>query len=157
MEYFSSCQSIEELKKDYKDYCVKFHSDNETMDVLNSQYRECLEALSFSLNIKLEIAAEMSFSTVSHYDWQNDRFADVIQKIIDFDMKIEVIGQWIWCFDSYKYKEQLKELGFWFSKTNKAWVFNGDKKHLFRGRYKIGEIRKKWGSEIVRTKEDENA
>ena len=157
MEYFSSCQTIEELKGDYKNYCVKFHSDKEIMNVLNMQYRECLESLAFSLNVKLKEEANTTLSVAPHNDWQNDKFADVIQKIIDFDMKIEVIGQWIWCFGSYKHKEQLKALGFWFSKSKKAWVFNGAQKRLSRGRYKIDEIRRKWGVEIVREKEDENA
>lgn len=68
-------------------------------------------------------------------------------------MRIEIIGQWIWCFESYEYKEQLKALDFWFSKSKKAWVYSGSKKKLIKTRNKLADIRKKYGSEIVRNKE----
>ena len=70
-------------------------------------------------------------------------------------MRIEIIGQWIWCFDSKEYHEQLKELGFWYSSSKKAWVFSGDKKKRIRSRNKIDDVRRKWGAEKVKEKEED--
>lgn len=32
--------------------------------------------------------------------------------MISYKLEIEIIGTWIWCFESYVYKDKLKELGF---------------------------------------------
>ena len=148
MNYFVDCISLEELKQLYKKLCLKNHpdlgGDVEVMKAINIQYEEALKKLSFAYN-----ADE---SNKEPYDWTNDEFAEIIQKIILFsNMKIEIIGQWIWCFDSYEYHKQLKEFGFWFSKSKKAWVYSGTKKKCIRSRNKVGDLRKKWGSEEVKT------
>jgi hypothetical protein len=52
-------------------------------------------------------------------------FQEVLQKIITLDCQIEIIGYWIYCFNSKEVKEQLKELGFWFSGKHKAQVYSG--------------------------------
>ena len=60
-----------------------------------------LEKLAISFNAKNE-------GSNRFYDWKNDRFSEVIEKIIHFTgMTIEVIGEWIWCTNSFQYKEQL--------------------------------------------------
>ena len=56
-------------------------------------------------------------------------------------------------FGSVSSVEQLKALDFWFSKSKKAWVYSGSKKKLIKSRNKLADIRKKYGSEVVRDKE----
>jgi hypothetical protein len=58
-------------------------------------------------------------------------FQEVLQKIIHLHCSIEIIGYWIYCFNSKEARKQLKELGFWFSGKHKAWVYSGKPK---RGR-----------------------
>ena len=92
MNYFVDCTSLEELKQLYKKLCLKNHpdlgGDVEVMKAINIQYEEALKRLSFAYN-----ADE---SNKEPYDWTNDEFAEIIQKIILFsNMKIEIIGQWI--------------------------------------------------------------
>lgn len=55
-------------------------------------------------------------------------FADIIEKISDFDIEIEIIGFWIYAKNSYNYRVQLKEIGFLFSAKHKAWFYNGQTK-----------------------------
>jgi hypothetical protein len=68
-----------------------------------------------------------------------------LEKIMDFDCKIEIIGYWIYCFSAYPVREQLMDLYFWFSSTHKAWVFSGRVKRLRAGKETLDEIRNKKG------------
>lgn len=153
MDFFGSVSSVEELKGEYHKFLSKWKGTDIMADV-RSQYEALLEK--FGKEIDAEIAEQESKGevvTLQRVDVKNDKFADTLEKIINFNMKIEIIGQWIWCFESYEYKEQLKALDFWFSKSKKAWVYSGSKKKLIKTRNKLADIRKKYGSEIIRDKE----
>lgn len=150
MNYFIDCQTIEELKKTFKKLAMKNHPDlggsTEVMQEINRQYEEMLRRLANNKNL--------NETSDNFYDWTQDKFAEVIQKIIHFTgMTIEVIGEWIWCTNSFQYKEQLKELGFWFAKSKKAWVFNGENKKLYRGHYSLNQLRDKFVTENIKTTE----
>lgn len=148
MKYFQHVENIEQLKQEYKKLCFKNHPDLggsvEAMQEINAEYEKMLERLANEFN-----SGEKDKDYT--YNWQNDKFAEMIQKIITFRVDIEIIGSWIWVFNSYEYKDQLKELGFWFSKTKKAWVFSGKEKSRFRGHYSIDELRDKWSSQKIET------
>lgn len=150
MKYFADCTTIEELKKAYKNLALKNHPDlggsEKVMQEINDEYHSLLKT--FAQNGKW--ADNRAFEG---YDYSKDLFAEVIQKIISFNMDIEIIGTWIWCFNSYPYKEQLKELGFWFSKSKKAWVYNGEGKKMFRSSSSVQDLRDLHGSAKVREKE----
>lgn len=156
MEYFGSVTNLEELKGEYLTYLQKWKNDAELMKEIKEQYQSLLETLGVEYNEKVEEEnKELPVEKQKpKFDANKDKFAETLEKIIDFNMSIEIIGQWIWCFDSKEYHEQLKELGFWFSASKKAWVFSGNKKKLIRSHNKIADLRKKWGSEQVREKEE---
>lgn len=148
--YFDECKTLDELKQLYKKLCFKYHPDLqggsvEKMQEVNAEYEKKHKILAFVFN-------ESTGQEENVYDWTKDLFAEVIQKIITFDIDIEIIGSWIWCFNSFNFKEQLKELGFWFSKSKKAWVYSGGAKKMVRGHYKMNDLREKWGCEKVETK-----
>ena len=156
MEYFGNVESIEQLKSEYLNYLNKWKGSDIMLDV-KKQYDYLLEKFGVEINKQIDEENKTlpAIEQKRHYDFRNDKFAETLDKIIDFNMSIEIIGQWIWCLDSYEYKEQLKELGFWYSSSKKAWVFNGRPKRNLKSRNKLNDIRKKWGSEIVKTKEEE--
>lgn len=156
MEYFGSVKSIEELKSEYMKYLQKFKSDAELVEEINEQYNELLEGLGVEVNAKIDEENKVlpPEKQKERYEASKDKFAEVLQNIIDFNMDIEIIGQWIWCFNSYEYKEQLKELGFWYTASKKAWVYSGKGKRLIRSHNKVSDIRKKWGSEKIKDKEE---
>jgi hypothetical protein len=82
-------------------------------------------------------------------------FQEVLQKIINLDCEIEIIGYWIYCFNSKEVREQLKELGFWFSGKHKAWIYSGRPKRLRAGKETLDEIRAKKGSQKIEREEKE--
>lgn len=145
------CTSLEELKSLYRKLAVKNHPDKggsiEVMQEINSEYEMALKKLAFVYNATKD-------ENKPEYDWTKDKFAEIIQKIINFgNMEVEIIGQWIWCFNAYEYHEALKNLGFWFSKSKKAWVYSGTAKARYRSRNSVNDLRQKWGSEKIETKE----
>lgn len=156
MEWFGAIESIEQLKGEYLNLLRKWKNDADVMSEINEQYEDLLVSLGVEFNekIKEENQALPEKYQKKEFDAKTDMFADTLNKVVDFNMKIEVIGQWIWCFDAKEYHEQLKELGFWFSASKKAWVFSGDKKRRIRSHNKIDDVRKKWGVEKIREKED---
>jgi hypothetical protein len=105
----------------------------------------------------------MSHSFHSYYEdkeWKPKEdavypFQEVLQKIINLDCQIEIIGYWIYCFNSKEIKEQLKELGFWFSGKHKAWVYSGKPKRGRAGKETLDEIRAKKGSQKIEKEEQE--
>jgi hypothetical protein len=155
MEYFGNVDSIEQLKADYLKYLNKWKG-SDMMTEVRKQYEELLETFGVELNKQIDEENKQlpTEKQKRHYDPKSDKFADTLEKVIDFNMNIEIIGQWIWCFDSYEYREQLKELGFWYTASKKAWVFNGQQKRFIRSRNTVKSLREKWGSEIVREKEE---
>lgn len=44
----------------------------------------------------------------------------ILNEIICFNMEIEVIGSWVWCFNCYAYKDSLKALGFKYAPKKRA-------------------------------------
>jgi hypothetical protein len=147
MNYFEHCQSVEEAKKHYRQLLKQHHPDHAggkgegvTKKII-AQFHAFLNGF-------------MSHSFNSYYEdkeWKPNPeavtpFQKILRQIINLDCQIEIIGYWIYCFNSKEVKEQLKELGFWFSGKHKAWVYSGKPKKLIAGKETLDEIREKKGS-----------
>jgi hypothetical protein len=156
MNYFAQCQSVEEAKKLYRQLLKQHHPDHAgeegeavTKEIIN-QFNSFLNSF-------------MSNSFNSYYEdkeWKPGPgavtpFQEVLQKIISLDCQIEIIGHWIYCFNSKEVREQLKELGFWFSGKHKAWIYSGRPKRLRAGKETLDEIRARKGSRKVEKEEKE--
>ena len=106
--YFLNINSLEELKKRYKELALKHHPDRQggdtaTMQEINNEYKYFCEHPSF---------------TFKHDGDKEDLFVypEVLAKIINFKgIIIELIGSWLWVSgNTIAYKKELKEAGFWF-------------------------------------------
>ena len=85
-----------------------------------------------------------------------EQFAEIINKVIHFDgVNVEIIGSWVWLTGATMiYKDEIKAAGFWWSKTKKAWYYNGsDKKTTHRGRYSMDGLRDHWGAQTIEKEE----
>jgi hypothetical protein len=158
MNYFEYCQSVEEAKKLYKKLLMQYHPDHAGPEGENIT-KEIIAQFNSFLN------GFMSQSFNSYYEdkeWKPNTdavtsFQKVLQQIINLDCEIEIIGYWIYCFNSKEVKEQLKELGFWFSGKHKAWIYSGRPKRLKAGKETLDEIRAKKGSQKIEKEEEEKA
>ena len=153
MKWFNGVNTIEELRKCYRELLKKHHPDNggrlEATQEINREYDIIFAELRRS-------TCEKDDSSVEGEKAQNEAFKAVLNEIIVFNMEIEIIGSWIWCFNCYAYKERLKELGFKFAPKKKAWTWHyGEFKKYHKGETNLDEIRAKYGSRTVhnRTKQ----
>lgn len=151
MKWFHKCESVESAKALYRELSKEHHpdlgGDAEVMKEINAEMDRFLESF-----IGGRIYA---FNEEREKNVNSTPFVEILRKVVHFNCRIEIIGFWIYCFESKEIREELKELGFWFSGKHKAWVFSGMKKKCYRSGLSIEEIRSRWGSSLVREKEEE--
>ena len=163
MAYFKNVNTLEELRKQYKELLKQYHSDNtngstEATQEINAEYDRLFKVLKDKHESKQTDSESGTQSTynANMYDWENDKaLREVLEKIINFSgIDIEIIGQWVWVFNSYEYRKELKELGFKYASNKKAWYFHTE---AFRKKGKkalsINDIRNYYGSTKVETEE----
>lgn len=161
MKYFKNINTLEELRRQYRDLLKKYHPDNangstEACQEINAEYDGLFKVLKHrhekSANSK-ENDAKTDFNNMK-YDFSEDaKLREMLNKIIGFDgITIEIIGNWIWCFDSYGYRTELKELGFRYARNKKAWYYHTE---AFRKKshksLSMEDIRSYYGSTEVET------
>lgn len=145
-EWFAGVKTVEELRKRYRELLKQYHPDNENGSIqitqeINAEYDRLFAILSYD-----------SKSDSQSYTYEeNEQFKTILNEIISFNMAIEIIGSWIWCFHSYQYKDQLKALGFTWCSKKKAWVWHDQP---YRQHHKkeipLSHIRKKYGCQTIR-------
>ena len=137
--YFKG-QTIEELKKEYKTLCKKYHPDickqenaTEIMQEINAEYEEKIKNATQGNN-------------------------DIINELLNIDtLIIEIIGVFVWVSgDTKTHKEKLKELGYRYSSNKKMWYYVLDKGLKFkRGTNRtIEQIKNKYGCRTVSNNKD---
>lgn len=155
MKYFTNIKSVEELKKQYKTLCKKYHPDlneedtNEIMKEINAEYARLFEQYK---NIHENSDGETYTAKESTTEQSGD-FIKIINSIINFNIDIEIIGSWVWCFNSYNYRNELKALGFTYAAKKRAWVWHSGEFRRTRKEMPLEGIREKYGSEIIKTKQ----
>ena len=77
---------------------------------------------------------------------------DIIDKIINFDIDIEICGSWIWVSgNTFNCKDKLKEIGFKWAKAKKKWYWQqGEYTRKSKKTFSMDEIREMHGSETVK-------
>jgi len=160
--YFKNAETLEQLRKQYKDLLKKHHPDNggnlTDMQEINAEYDRLFKVLkdrheSKSADSK-ENNAKTDFNNMK-YDFSEDaKLREVLQQIITFDgINIEIVGCWIWVDgNTYDYKDTLKSIGFKWAREKKKWYFHTE---AFRKRSKkklsMEDIRNYYGSTEVET------
>jgi len=164
MTYFKNVNTLEELRRQYRDLLKKFHPDNangstEATQEINAEYDRLFKVLKEKHESKAADTSNangtQSTYTSNMYDWENDKaLREVLQKIINFDgIEIELVGAWLWVSgNTYAYKKELKEIGFKWASNKKKWYFHTDayqkKSHKSLS---MEDIRSYYGSTKVQT------
>ena len=139
---FKGVEGINEAKKIYKKLAKKLHPDvggsEEEFKILNSVYTDLIEhKIYFSNDFKIDVELEKIISLILHFE----------------NITIELVGSWVWVSgDTREIKEKLKEIGFKWASKKMMWYF-GEMKAKNPTTKSIDEIKAKYGSETLRTKE----
>ena len=85
-------------------------------------------------------------------------YADLINQLLHIPgLIIELCGSWLWVTGkTYEAREQLKALGFRFSRKKQAWYFHSEPYHKHgKSEKSMQDIRDMYGSEKYATRTDE--
>jgi len=151
-KYFSGCKSLDEVKIRYKQLALKHHPD-----------RGGVTSIMQAINLEYESIKENPFF---HFKREKDevkqdyiQFPEIINQIIGLKgVVIELCGNWLWLSGAtYRYKKELKEIGFIYAGQKKQWYFRHmDYKSANRAPRTMEYIRRKYGSDIIPTPQEES-
>ncbi len=161
MAYFNNITTLEQLGKQYRDFLKEHHPDNggdvATMQEINAEYDKMFKILKDRHDSNTDGStnenAKSDYNSMK-YDFTEDvKLREMLNKVISFDgITIEVCGNWIWAFDSYNYRKELKELGFKYARNKRAWYWHSN---CFRKKSRktlsMDDIRSYYGSTEVET------
>ena len=149
MKYFNNPQTLEELKKQYRELAFKHHpdcgGDIEAMKTVNAEYDKLFPKLKDVHKTKdgeTYTAKQESAETAV-------QFKELINELMKMDnITIEIIGCFVWITgDTKQHKEQLKELRFrWHSKKIAWYLAPEDYKKRSHKDYELDEIRAMYGT-----------
>jgi hypothetical protein len=150
-QFFKECLSLDEAKREYKRLALLHHpdrgGDTATMQEINRQYEEIMKNPFFDFcNAKQEAREDFI------------KFPEIIDKIIRFDITIEVCGNWIWLSgNTYEYREELKKIGFFFAPKKTMWYWRPkDFKSANNKPKEMDYIRSKYGSDVITKQQDKS-
>ena len=152
MSYFANCQTVEQIKAEYKRLAVQNHpdrgGDSEVMKAINDAYEAALKACD----------GQMSKGTDDRehtYKYEAERekeIMEMIEKLIaiigDHQIEIMLIGRWVWLLGETKpLKEELKALKCKWHRDRKCWFWRSadDRGHGRGGN--LDELAQKYGAE----------
>ena len=149
MKYFNNPQTLEDLKKQYRELAMKHHPDkggsNEDMKKVNAEYDVLFDKLKNVHRTKDGATYTAKQATAE----TSEQFKLIIDELMRMDgVIIEIIGCFIWVTGNTKpYKEQLKAMKFqWHSKKIAWYLKPEDYKKRSHKTYDLDEIRKMYGT-----------
>lgn len=156
MKWFQEITDLNELRKLYRKLVVKYHPDNggseETIKEINAEYDILFKRLKNDFEHK-DTYKNATDKQKQQYDWQKDKqIREMVMQLSRFkDITVEIIGVWIWVSNCYKYRKELKELGFHYARQKQMWYLHFDDFHKFNSRpASMNYIREKYGSVEIR-------
>ena len=164
MTYFRNVNTLEELRKQYKELLKRYHPDcpngsTEATQQINQEYERLFKLLKdrHDSNRTSDKEEKTSYYNNMKYDFSEDvKLREVLNKIINFScVTIELCGSWIWMFgNTYQYKKQLKEIGFKWASNKKVWYWHSEAFHKRSNRtLSMNDIRNYYGSTEVQTEQ----
>lgn len=149
--YFTDCNTLEQIRARYKELAKQHHpdlgGDTATMQAINAEYDTLIHRTWYDAHTRYQ---------AEHGNGTSDStiFASMLSKLSRYNCRIEIIGYWLYCFDAYSIKDDLKSLGLWYSSKHKAWVYSGRRKINVRSHYSTDEIRYMHGSKVIKEREE---
>lgn len=148
MNYFTNCNTLNELRTEYRRLLKLHHPDNggseDLCKILNKEYDNMFN------NLK-NTTSQNTDNETNTWDIQLDKeIRDMIKKVVIYnDIEIEIIGSWIWIDGStYPIKDILTSYKFKWSKSRKKWHWTPSESFYIKSKKKLtfDDIRNKYGS-----------
>lgn len=160
MSYFKNVNTLEDLRKEYKELLKEHHPDNggnvADMQAVNAEYDQLFKMLK-DKHTGNNAGNGSTYNTgynKNMYDWENDRaLREALSAVAGLDgLDIEICGQWIWISgNTYMHKTALKDAGFKWAGKKKQWYFHTE---TFRKKSRkvisMDDIRNCYGSTSVK-------
>ena len=155
LKFFKDVDTVEELYSQYKKLAMQYHPDHggrtEDMQQINAEYDYLKKIVG---NTHKSATGETYQSERTNAD-APDRFRDIINAIINFNIDLELCGCWLWAFGAYTYRKELKDLGFFYCSKKRAWAWTDTPAKKNNYKMTLDEIRETFGSEIIKTRKDD--
>jgi curved DNA-binding protein CbpA len=152
--YFQNLKTIEEIKQVYRELMKQHHPDKggdlETAQRINAEYDQSITRAMRGAFQQYSSEYKEKYNKEYSGDFDEFMFSDILKRVMEFNVTIEIIGYWVYVFDSYEVKDELKAMGFWWSGKHKAWVFSGSPKKKFRTKMSLDDIKEVYGAEELK-------
>jgi curved DNA-binding protein CbpA len=150
MKYFTNPQTLEDLKKQYRELSLKHHpdrdgGDTETMKIINNEYDELFKILKDVHKTK----DGETYTAKQETSETPEQFKNIIDELMRMDdVIIEIIGGFIRLTgNTNPYNDKIKELKFqWHSKKIAWYLKPEDYKKRSHKDYELDEIREMYGT-----------
>jgi hypothetical protein len=150
MKYFSNCETLNDVKQQYKTLAKQFHPDISKADTtaimqeINKEYAFVVAKLAKGENLTAEqIDAEILNA---------EQYRNAVNAIMNLEgINVELCGGWLWVSgNTYQHKAVLKEHGFYFASVKKMWYFRSpDYATSCKRSHSMEYIRTKYGSQVL--------
>lgn len=164
MAYFQNVNTLEELRRQYRDLLKRFHPDcpngsTEATKEINAEYEKLFKLLKDKHESTQSANTNDNKTSYENMRWdetEDEMLREMLSKVIHFaGITIEIIGNWCWIGgNSYQYRKELKALGFKFAGNKKMWYWHSEafrkKSHK---KLSINDIRNYYGSTEVYTQQ----
>lgn len=155
MKYFADCRTLEEGKKKYRKLLLELHPDSggdeEVCKDLIHQFEVFLRRAVYDT-----VAEEQYKHTGRRYNPFENEMDDLwysqLEAVMGLNVKVEVVGSWIWVFDSSPLDGlTLSYYDFTHSRKHDGWFWANWDKGPYNYRFKRGknftmsELRELWG------------
>lgn len=149
--YFKNCETLNDLKAQYKKLVMENHpdlgGDLETMKQINIEYDSAFKVLKDRQNERAKVNSEVHETEEAPED-----FREIVEALLKVKgVEVELCGSWLWISgDTYASKDQLKACGCRWSRSKQRWYWRpAEKTSWSRGKASMGHIRSKYGSQWI--------
>lgn len=162
--WFEKCRDLNELKSVYRKLALQYHPDVNKSDnacrifqEINQEYDRIFLLLKAKQNYK---AADDVTGRTKRTTETPSEFREIVSILLKLDgiEEVELCGSWVWIsgHGTFQHKEALKAVGCRWSRSKKKWYWHHveDDCHWSRGTATMSEIRSKYGSEWLRSKDE---
>ena len=153
-KWFTGVTDIQTLRQRYRQLLKEHHPDNGgsvvDMQSINAEYDVLFKRITASFSE--EQTTDYQSTTYNKED-EDKAFKEVINRIININADIEIIGLWVWIHGGFEYRELLKSIGFKYAPKKKCWCWHyGEYRRHSKTEVSLDDIRAKYGSQKVKNK-----